>query len=214
MSERQIREIVPGEKRRVAIRFDSGETCTLYKSELGRLPAKERELLLEEGAYIVEELYQKVLHGIITPRARKRAMFLLEQMDRTEHQLCEKLRQNGYPEECIGEAVDYVKRYHYIDDLRYARSYVRCRQQKRSRQRLMTDLIQRGVAKPTIEQALLEEYEADERGMIRELLGKRRFDPAEADVREKRRTYQFLLRRGYRSGDILAVMQTVAEDEF
>lgn len=210
MAELQIREVVPGEKRRVTIRFENGESVTLYRSELRGLPVCESALLLEEGAYIPEELYLKVLHGILVPRAKKRAMFLLGQMDRTEHQLRGKLREGGYPEICIGKAVDYVRQYHYIDDLRYARSYVRCRQQKRSRQRLKMDLLRRGVDGDTIEQAISEEYEADERGMIRELLEKRRYDYEHADQREQRRTYQFLLRRGYRSSDILAVMRAGA----
>ena len=214
MAELQVLEVVPGEKRRVKIRFDNGEECTLYRSEIRGLSVCEGALLLEEGAYIPEEPYQKVLQRILAPRAKKRAMHLLEQMDRTERQLYEKLKQNGYPESCIAAAVDYVKQYHYIDDLRYARTYIRYRQQKRSRQRLKQDLMRKGVDGPTIEQALSEEYESDERAMIRELLEKKRYDPSGADEREKRRVCQFLLRRGYRTGDVLAVMQMAADGEF
>ena len=58
-----------------------------------------------------------------------------------------------------------------------------------------------------IEQALLEEFVSDERAKIQELMEKRRYNAAAADRREQQRMYQFLLRRGYQSGDILAVLR-------
>lgn len=207
MSELQVVSVVLKEKRRVAIRFDNGVEVTLYRSELRGLPLQEGTLLTQEGSYIPEELYHRILTEVVGIRARKRALFLLEKMDRTEHQLYDKLRQNGYPEECVQNAVDYVKSFHYIDDLRYARTYVRYHQQKKSRQRLKMDLLQKGVAKDTIERALEEEFVSDERDKIRALLEKRRYDYRTKDAKEQQRMYQFLLRRGYKSSDILGVMR-------
>lgn len=207
MSELQVVSVVPKEKRRVAIRFDNGVEVTLYRSELRGLPLQEGTLLTKEGSYIPEELYHRILTEVVGIRARKRALFLLEKMDRTEHQLYDKLRQNGYPEACVQNAVDYVKSFHYIDDLRYARTYVRYHQQKKSRQRLKMDLLQKGVAKDTIECALEEEFVSDEREKIRALLEKRRYDYRTKDAKEQQRMYQFLLRRGYKSSDILGVMR-------
>lgn len=132
---------------------------------------------------------------------------MLEKMDRTEQQLIEKLKTNGYPEECIEDAVAYVKKYHYIDDLRYAEHYIRYHQQKKSRQKLKMDLMQKGVRKDVIEQALEENFESDEMRQIRELLEKRRYDKTDSDEKEKRRTYAFLMRRGYRSSDILSALR-------
>ena len=83
-------------------------------------------------------------------------MHLLEKQDRTEYQLREKLRQNEYPKEAVEQAIAYVKSYHYIDDLRYACSYVRYQKEKKSNRRLQQDLQKKGVAKEFIEQALLE----------------------------------------------------------
>lgn len=208
MQEVQIREVRRGEKGRVHISFETGITVSLYRSEIRSLPLQEQQLLLTEEAFLPWTVYQKILTEIVGLRAKKRAMFLLEKMDRTEKQLYDKLKQNGYPEECVEAAVAYVKQYHYIDDLRYAKQYVRYHQQKKSRQKLKMDLIQKGVEKDVIEQALEEEFESDERAKIRELLKKRRYDYTCADRREQQRTYQFLMRRGYRSGDILAVLKT------
>lgn len=213
MPEVQIRAVVPQEKGRVRISFDNGTEVTLYRGELRKLPGQEGRLLLEEGGYIPETLYRKVLTQIVGIRAKKRALFLLERMDRTERQLYDKLRQNGYPEECVEDAVAYVKKYHYIDDLRYAKTYVRYHQQKKSRQRFRTDLMQKGVARETIELALEEEFASDDREKIRELLEKRHYDYATRDAKEQQRIYQFLMRRGYKSSDILGVMRVGSRQE-
>ena len=152
-------------------------------------------------------LYEKILKEIVGMRAKKRAMHLLERMDRTESQLSEKLRQNGYPDICIEEAIAYVKSYHYIDDTRYAENYVRFHQQKKSRQRLKMDLYAKGIDKAIIEDVLEKTFSSDEQEKIRRLLEKRHFDYGRSDRKEQQKTYQFLMRRGFRSSDILQVMK-------
>lgn len=200
-----IEEVRPKEKGRVWFRFDNRVELTLYRSEIRSLSKPEEWQLLHGEDGISEELYQKII-AIVTLRAKKRTMHLLEQMDRTEYQLREKLQKNGYPQECIDTAIDYVKQFHYVDDLRYAKSYVRYHQEKKSRQRLSTDLMRKGVGRDLIALAIEEEFESDEMQQICELLEKRHYDHTQADDREKRRMYQFLMRRGFKSRDILSAM--------
>lgn len=207
MQELQIVSVLPGTKGKLNIRFENGIEIGLYRGEIRGLPPQEGRLLVQENAYIPVELYQKVLHGIVAVRAKKRAMFLLEQMDRTENQLREKLKRNGYPEECVEEAILYVKKYQYIDDSRYAAHYIKYHQQKKSRQKLKMDLMKKGVGKDMIELALEENFDSDEKRQIKELLEKRHYSYTDADEKEKYRTYQFLMRRGYKSGDIMAVLK-------
>ena len=53
-------------------------------------------------------------------KATKKAMGLLQHMDRTEWELRSKLEQAGFSEEAVEAAIQYVAGYHYIDDKRYA----------------------------------------------------------------------------------------------
>ena len=68
-------------------------------------------------------------------------------------------------------------------------------------------LSQKGISKELIEQALEEEYEAQELEQIYRLLEKRGYVAENADEREFRRTYQFLMRRGFKSNEILTAMK-------
>lgn len=182
------------------------EFCLNENIRLWLYTTEAKDLSIEEDAELSEEQYQHILHEIIGKRATKRAMHILELQERTEHQLREKLIQSEYPKEAIEDAVSYLKRYHYLDDERYARTFIRYHQEGRSRMRLQNDLMRRGVPRDIIAMSMEEEFASDERAQIRRLLEKKNFSPDVADRNETRKIYQFLMRKGFRSSDISAVM--------
>lgn len=207
MSQIQIISVLSQEKGRRKVRFENGIEILLYRNEC-------KKYGIEEQGYLEEDTYREILEDVICVRATKRAMHLLEKMDRTRKQLYDKLKQNGYPEECIESALAYVESYHYIDDLRYAKNYIRFHQKDKSKQRLTMDLRKKGVPKGEIELALESEYENREQEQIRSLLQKKNFSYEQADQSEIRRMYQFLLRRGFRSSDITHVMRESGDLNF
>lgn len=192
-------------KGRYRVAFDNGVSCVLYRSEAAQLS-------IEAQCSLTDENYDYLINEIVGKRAKKRAMHILEQMDRTEYQLREKLAKGEYPQECIDSAVEYVKKYRYLDDERFASSYVRYHQEKLSRQQLSVKLSQKGVSKDIIAEALEMEYEADDGEKIRNLLSKRRFDPDNTDRQENNKIYQYILRRGFKSSDILKEMRVFSEN--
>ena len=133
-------------------------------------------------------------------------------MDRTEHQLREKLRASEYPEEVIEEAIEYVKAFHYLDDGRYAENFTRYKKEKMSRQQIKQKLMLKGISRDIISNAIEDEYDVDEAVHIRGILEKKHFSAESADEGEFRRVYSYLLRRGFRSSDILKEMKCVGAD--
>ncbi len=193
-------------KGRVFVAFDNGVACRLYRTEAGRYA-------LCEGTSLKGERFAQLMSEV-AKRAVKRAMHLLEQTDRTERQLRDKLAEGGYPAECIEEAVLYVKRFRYLDDYRYACNYISFAQEKSSRRQIEGKLKQKGISGSLIERALEEEYDSDETEKIKQLLVKRRFEPSCANVKEVQKTYRFLLRKGFRSRDILSAMHTEPDTRY
>ena len=128
-----------------------------------------------------------------------------------EQQLREKLMFSEYPEYCIDEAVAYVKRYHYLDDSRYAEAYTRYSKEKFSRQMVKQKLMVKGVSTDIIDRVVENTYDADESEHIRRLLEKKHYDSKSCDEGEFRRIYQYLLRRGFYSYDILKEMKQYQE---
>lgn len=195
-----ITEISPIGKGKVCISFDSAEDLVLYQGE-------SRRFGLEEQMPVSDELYGQLYHGIVGKRAIKRAMHLLEKMDRTEGQLRKKLLEGGYPQELAEEAIAYVKSYHYVDDERYARTFVRLNQERRSAGRMRLDLLSKGVSPDVIARAMEEENETQPEALIQKLLEKKRYDPDVATSQETGKMYQFLLRKGFRGDEIMHVLR-------
>ena len=198
-----ITEIQQLGKGKVKISFDAAEDLVLYNGELQQSPLAG----CKEQTEVSEGLYEQVYRGIVGKRVLKRAMHLLEKMDRTEEQLRRKLMESGYPQELAEEAIAYVKSYHYIDDDRYARTFIRLNQERKSNGRMKMDLLSRGIAQDTIERALEEENETEQEAIIRKLVEKKHYDPDTATPQETQKIYQFLLRRGFRSSEIMHVIK-------
>lgn len=196
-----ITQISELDKKRMLIRTEEREDFVLYKGEV-------RHYALREGEELPKEVYEEIYSEILIKRARKRAMFLLEKMDRTESQLRDKLRQGFYSEKIIEDAVSYVKKYHYIDDARYTQNYVRCQKERKSRQQIKMDLLQRGIDRESIDLAIEEEYGTEsEQELIQKWIEKRHYSIGTSDKKEKQKMYQFLMRKGFRSDDILQILE-------
>ncbi len=196
----KVKEIKSYSRGRYKVCLEGEADFILYAKELNKYDISEEKDLSEED-------YREIMEEILIPRAKKRAMHLLEKMDRTEDNLEKKLSEGGYPKEAIDEAVSYVKSFNYVNDERYAQNYIRSYQGKRSKERIRTDLIQKGIDKEKIDAAMEETYVTDERTMIEELLRKRGFDPENADRKDREKNYRFLVSKGFKTDDILSVMK-------
>ena len=195
----QIQEL-PG--KRCKIYLDQGPAFVLYRGELSRYGiAPDREL--------DEADYREIMEELLPKRARLRAMNLLKSRWYTKKQLTDKLREGGYPSGVVEEAVAYVESYGYIDDLRYAVDYMTSHEKQSSLRRMEQDLLRRGVSGEVIGQARSCREQQDEEAVIRALLEKRQYRP-DADLKEKQRTYQFLMRRGFPPEIIRQVMHICA----
>lgn len=142
--------------------------------------------------------------------ARRKAMQLLEHMDRTEKALSDRLRQAGFSERAVADAMSYVKSYGYIDDSRYARTYLAYRMESKSRQKLIQELIQKGVDRQTAVEAWEEEAalnQPNEREILKRTIEKKYDRDTQLDEKEMRRLQGYLARRGFQFQDISGVLE-------
>lgn len=166
----------------------------LYKGEL-------RSYHISVGQELRQEDYESIWREVLPKRAKLRAMNLLKSREYTVKQLHDKLSSGGYPEEIIADAISYVSDYHYLDDLRYAETYIAGHENSRSRRRIEQDLMRKGIEKETVAKAWLVWAEKggsqNEQKMIQELLCKRKYNPENTDRKEQQRLYGFLMRKGF-----------------
>lgn len=197
-----VTQITELSKSRSKVYIDQEFAFVLYKGEL-------RLYHVAVDKEISEKDYEEILHILLPKRAKLRAMNLLQKKSYTEKQLTDKLKEGWYPPKIIEEAIAYVKSFRYIDDLQYAIDYISCYEARKSLKKIEQELMQRGITKDVWQKAICE-WEAlggeqDEMVMIKELLEKKHYS-SECDIKEKRRIYAFLLRKGYSAERIQEAM--------
>lgn len=200
-----VTDIVDASKTRSRVFVDGSFAFVLYKGEL-------RKYHIEKEKEIAEADYSELMEKVLPKRAKLRSMNLLQSREYTEKQLKDKLLQGGYPEQIAEEALEYVKSYHYVDDDRYAATYIEYHAESKSRQRIIQDLMRKGISRECIETQWQKAEElgvsVNEEKMILEILEKKNYSDKEADIRERRKMYGFLLRKGFSCEKIRKVMNT------
>lgn len=187
-------------KQKYRIFLDGESAFAVYKGERSRYH-------LEEGAVLPPEVYEELVNRVLKKRATLRAMHILERTDKTEAQLRRKLEESEYPKEAVESAIAYVTSYGYLDDRRYAEHYIEWKKQGKGKARLKMELVQKGISREIIEEVLESTDFGETREMIRQIILKKRKTDIPMNEKEKQRLYGFLMRKGFSSSDILAVMR-------
>lgn len=185
---------------RCLVRLEDGRSFPLYKKEL-------EQFGICEGEALAPEREAEIFGELLPRRAKLCAMNYLQRMDRTEYQLRRKLDELSYPEEIAGQAVAYVKSYHYIDDVRYAVNYIECRKESKSVRLMEQELYQKGVSQEDVQEAIRQVDAPDEEQQIRDWLEKKHYSGEQAERSETERMIRFLLRKGYQLSSIRRVIQ-------
>ena len=163
---------------------------------------------IKQGEDLAQEDYEKIQSEVLLKRAKKRAMHLLEDMDRTESALREKLKAGLYPESAISGAIEYVRSFGYLDDARYAENFIMSRKDSKSKREIKALLSQKGVSDDLICLAFEQCYsEESEEEAIRRILRKKKVDPERMEEQEYQKILGYLARKGFRYEVIRHVIQ-------
>ncbi len=140
----------------------------------------------------------------------------LARSPRSRYEVEQRLREKNHSETIIPQVIQKLESYGYLDDQAFARQWTRDRVTRRywGPSRLRAELQRKGVAKEWIETAIRELFdEKDESALAMELVVQRLKGRGLRDPREYRRTFAYLLRRGYSPEVIQPVLRRMKEDE-
>ena len=189
--------------RRYKVCLEDGTSFPLYAGEI-------RKYQISQDREIPEEILHEITQEVLIKRSRIRCLNLLKSMDRTEGQLRERLSRDGYPDKITDQAIAYAASFHYVDDGRYAQTYVRQQAGRKSRRQIEAEEIRRAFC-------VLQEEEGEEdpdTSAIRALIRKRGIDPSQAQREELQKFIQYLMRKGFRYQAVREVLGSCAEGHF
>ena len=200
-----VKQVTKCGKSRNLVKLESGLSFPLYTSEVTKFDAW-------EGCDLSDESLSEIMTRILPSRCIKRAMNLLQKKSFAEGELVRKLSDGGYPDEVVEKAVEYVRSFGYIDDVRYASDYIRYHSsQGRGKNRIRMDLKAKGISDDSFEKAWDENCElglipgAEEE--IAKLLEKKHFNP-DMERADKDKIAAFIMRRGFSAEDIFRTMKS------
>jgi regulatory protein len=173
------------------------------------------EIALAEGVRVGEVLDAERVKALVAKdevgRATGSALNLLARRPRSSQEVRTRLRQKGFAEPAIDQALERLENWHYVDDADFARYWVENREANRPRGRrlLEQELRHKGVDRE-IARSAIDAAEPDEFAAALELAtGKARsYANLEPQV-ARRRLAGFLGRRGYGFDVIGPVLQRV-----
>ena len=128
--------------------------------------------------------------------AREKAVYYLQFSGKTENELRKKLAEKEFSPASIDYAIDFVKKYRYLDDEDYTRRFIEKNRQKKSRKQMVYELIQKGVSREILDR-VLEDVPVDEEAQIMAVLEKRGYSGGDATKEEKQKISAYLARKGF-----------------
>ena len=207
---RTITQIEEWDKKRSKIYIDQEFAFVLYKGEI-----KEYKLKVNEP--IEDRVYNIIQTEVLLKRAKKRCLNLLQKRPYTEYKLREKLKEGGYQEEVVEEAIKYVKSFHYVDDYEYACQYIFYHKESEARRKIEDKLRMKGIDSDTLQKAFENSYQNEEEmfemelEQAKKLLQKKKYATENADWKETQKMYAFLMRKGIQASVIRKAMDYVSD---
>ena len=167
---------------------------------------------IEIGAEIDKTTLDKLIFDSDKDKAFDYALTYISKYTPTVKILANKLYEKGYGKVIVDYTIDKCKRYGYINDEEYARSYVALNANIKGKTRLKMELRNKGVAEDIIDRALSQMEGND---ACQELAKKLSKNQDIHDPKYRAKLIRFLQYRGYEWEDIsqaLAVLKIVDED--
>lgn len=195
-----VTKIQPVNQKKSKIFIDGEFAFVLDKGEIFHWNIVEEESLQEEVYAQIRE--------VVLERSKIKAMDLLLAQDRTRHTLLKKLKQAGFCDEIACEAISYVEKFHYIDDVRYASNYIYGRKNTKSIRQMKMELMQKGVSGEDVNKAF-EGEEVKESYAIQNWIRKKKLDTKQCTKEELQKFVRFLLQRGFSYETIRKELQDV-----
>ena len=202
--------------KKTPVYVDGAYIGALYPGEL-------RQYDLEDEGEISEAALERVQKECLLLRAKRYVMNLLLKADKTEEELKRKLRENGYSEETSKGAIEYVRSFHYIDELRTAENYIRTKMYSSSEKEIRYKLSEKGINDETIDMAydrISEENEDDENGNTElkaaESFLRKKLKTApgeELPYEEKQKLMSSAYRKGFRSETIREALENLLRED-
>lgn len=179
------------------------------------------ELVYKEGLKKNQEVDSKRLELLAEEesiiRCKNSALKTIERSFKTEKEVIEKLKEKGYGDNAINRSIEFLKEYNFINDINYTKAYINDKLNSFGSQKIKYTLIQKGISKEIVEEALADSNKDNERKTAFNL-AKKKLDI----IRKKEndnykisgKLYRYLISKGYGYDIVNEIVKEVTSFDF
>jgi regulatory protein len=198
-----ITDIKPIDDKRFCLYADYEAFGPVYKSDL-------RRLKLQQGAEIPDEKLMAFRQEYFYKRAMNKAVSSLGFSEKCEYDIRQKLARLCYDDEIIDTTLNTLRRYGYVDDLRYATCYIKSHIKKSGLKNITYQLSAKHISEDIIDEAISLCEIPDEGDIIREILVKRYSMSQLANSQDK--VIRYMAGKGYDYRSVKTCLRELCED--
>lgn len=192
-----VTEMKQIDDKRYCLYLDYEPYCSLYTSDIKRMN-------LDIGADIDDGVIEEFRKSYLYKRAMNKAVASLKFSEKCEYDIRLKLKELFYDSEIIEFTISKLKSYGYIDDLRYAGSYIRKYIHKKGRKSITYELSSKRITEEVIAEAFKMQELPDERATVISILNKR--FTANDIVERRDKVMSYFVRKGFSMRLVLECM--------
>lgn len=137
---------------------------------------------------------------------KERALYILQNSDKTEQEIRNKLKQGSYSSTVIDGVIQFLKSYNYIDDVAYTRKYIAYKSKSKSYKLIKAELYQKGIPNE-ITKEVFDSIDSDENDTIKALINKKKIDWESVGDKDIHKLTNHLLQKGFPYEQIVSVIK-------
>ncbi|MFD0671663.1 regulatory protein RecX [Cohnella sp. GCM10027633] len=168
---------------------------------------------LLKGRRFTGEEYRLLLEEERKEEAYRDALAMLERKARTTTELSRALKRKGYAQEAVSGAIDRLRANRMVDDSAFAKRFAeqRATNQRKGRMLIRQELLQRGVGRPDIDEAI-EQIEPEVEQQSALALARKKWPTTGSERERKMKVMAMLMRRGYTGSVVKSAVQQAASE--
>ncbi|MDX1636550.1 MAG: regulatory protein RecX [Balneolaceae bacterium] len=196
------------------------ERYSLFTGESEFLIGVSESTLLEhklrKGVEVTPRLFEKLQKAEGRHAVKSYCMRMLGRRDYSRKELYDKAVKKNHPRDVINSVLDELEEKGYLDDRSFARKFAsdKSRLNKWGPAKIKSKLYRKGISKHVAEQSIEEAFEElDLETLFFELVDKkrRRFLREPDRIKRKKKIFDYLARKGYRSESIFKHLDNLLE---
>jgi Uncharacterized protein conserved in bacteria len=149
-------------------------------------------------------------------KCKSYALRIIERTHKTEKQIFDKLVQKEYDEKAINKTIDFLKEYKFIDDEKYAETYIKDKLKSQGKNKIKYALINKGISETLIKKNLsCLDKDIEESTALK--LAEKKYKlliKNESDVRKiYKKLGDYLVRNGYNLDIVQSTLNNIVKEE-